>query len=188
MRMEIRKATLRKVYFSVSGLSVLALAAMGIQPPAVPNNLKVRDGQTVLLKAVGQGVQIYACSAKAGDATQFEWAFKAPEADLMSDKGERIGRHYAGPTWEANDGSKVVGEVLQRAEAPRPGAVPWLLLKAKSNQGDGTFKNVTYIQRVKTEGGAAPRGGCDAQHNGAEARVAYEATYYFYAQTSARGQ
>jgi Protein of unknown function (DUF3455) len=188
MRMEIRKALLRRVFLSLSGLGVLAPAAMGIQPPAVPNNLKVPNGQMVLLKALGQGVQIYACSAKAGDSTQLEWVFKAPEADLMGDEGKRVGRHYAGPTWEANDGSKVVGEVLQRADAPRPGAVPWLLLKAKSNQGDGTFKGVAYIQRVDTEGGAAPRDGCDAQHSGTEVRVDYKATYYFYAQISARGE
>jgi len=121
MRMEIRRIILRRVFLSLSGLSVLALAAaVGIQPPNVPNNLKLPEGQMVLLKAVGQGVQIYACSAKAGDPTQFEWVLKAPEADLMDDKGERIGKHYGGPTWEANDGSKVVGEVQQRAEAPRP--------------------------------------------------------------------
>jgi hypothetical protein len=24
-------------------------------------------------------------------------------------RGNRIGRHYAGPHWEANDGSKIVG-------------------------------------------------------------------------------
>jgi hypothetical protein len=188
MRMEIRKAILRRVFLSLSGVSVLALAAMGIQPPAVPSNLKVPDGQGVLLKAAAQGVQIYACSAKAGDPTQFEWVFKAPEAALVGDQGERIGRHYAGPTWEANDGSKVVGEVLQRADAPRPGAVPWLLLKAKSGEGDGTFKSVTYIQRADTEGGIAPKGGCDAQHSGTEVRVDYEATYYFYRRMSAPGE
>jgi hypothetical protein len=187
MTMEIRKTVLRRVYFSLSGLSVLALAAMCIQPPAVPNNLKVPDGQRVLLKAVGKGVQIYACGAAAGNPTQFEWIFKAPAADLTGDKGERIGRHYAGPTWEANDGSKVVGEVRKRADAPRLGAIPWLLLKAESNQGDGTFKDITYIQRVDTEGGAAPSEGCD-DHNGAEVRVDYKATYYFYVPTSARGE
>jgi Protein of unknown function (DUF3455) len=134
-----------------------------------------------LLKAVGQGVQIYTCGAKAGDPNQFEWVFKAPEAGLTGDKGEKIGKHYAGPTWEANDSSKVVGEVLERADAPRTGAVPWLLLKAKSNQGDGRFKSVTYIQRVNTEGGTAPREGCAARHGGAEVRVDYKTTYYFYA-------
>jgi hypothetical protein len=49
------------------GLSALAFAAVGVQPPAVPNNLKVPDCHTVLLKAQGQGVQIYTCGAKAGD-------------------------------------------------------------------------------------------------------------------------
>jgi len=143
--MGIRKTTLiRQVFCSLFGLSALAFAAVGVQPPAVPNNLKVPDCHTVLLKAQGQGVQIYTCGAKAGDRNQFEWVFKAPEADLVGDKGKKIGRHYAGPTWEANDGSKVVGEVQQRADAPRPGAVPWLLLKAKSNQPAGTFKSVTY--------------------------------------------
>ena len=181
MRMVIRNTILRQAFSGWLGLSALALAAA-----AVPNNLKVPAGQMVLLKAVGQGVQIYACGAKAGDPNQFEWVFKAPEADLVGDTGEKIGRHYAGPTWEANDGSKVVGEVLERADAPRPGAVPWLLLKAKSNQGDGTFKSVTYIQRVNTEGGSAPKEGCDARHGGAEVRVNYKATYYFYAPTSVR--
>jgi hypothetical protein len=113
---------------------------MGVPPPVVPNNLRVPNGQMVLLKAIGQGVQIYACSAKASDPTQFEWVFKAPEADLMRDEGKRIGRHYAGPTWEASDGSKLVGEVQQRADAPRPGGIPWLLLKAKSNRGTALLK------------------------------------------------
>jgi len=111
---------LRRVFCGWLGLGIFALAAGDIQRPAVPNNLKVPHGQTVVLKALGQGVQIYTCGAKAGDRNQFEWVLKAPEADLVGDKGERIGRHYAGPTWEANDGSKVVGEVQQRAEAPRP--------------------------------------------------------------------
>jgi hypothetical protein len=185
MRTAIRKTTLIwQVFCSLSGLSALAVTAVGIQPPAVPNNLKVPDGQVVLLEALGQGVQIYACGAKAGEPNQFEWVFKAPEADLTGDQGKKIGKHYAGPTWEANDGSKVVGEVLARVDAPRPGAVPWLLLKAKSNQGDGTFKSVTYIQRVNTEGGIGPRDGCDAQHRDAEVRVDYKATYYFYARKS----
>ena len=121
MKMVIRNTILRQAFSGWLGLS--ALAAADIQRPAVPNNLKVPDGQMALLKAVGQGVQVYACSAKAGDPNQFEWVFKAPEADLVGDKGEKIGRHYAGPTREAYDGSKVVGEVQQRADVPRP--VPW---------------------------------------------------------------
>jgi hypothetical protein len=76
----------------------------------------------------------------------------------MDEKGEVIGKHYKGPVWEAADGSKVGGQVQQRANAPNANAVPWLLLKATSNQGTGTFARVTYIQRVDTEGGWLRRG------------------------------
>jgi hypothetical protein len=149
-------------------------------PPQVPDNLKVPDGQTVLLEGFGKGVQIYGCTAQAGDPTKFEWTFKAPEANLTNEHGEKIAKHYAGPTWEANDGSKVVGEVQQKANAPRPGAVPWLLLKAKVNEGIGMCAKVMYIQRVDTEGGVAPAAGCDQAHVNAEARIDYKANYYFY--------
>jgi len=152
-----------------------------ISPPQVPDNLKVPAGQTVLLKALGKGVQIYGCKAKPGDPGKFEWSFKAPEADLTNEHGDKIAKHYAGPTWEANDGSKVVGEKKAETPAPRPGAVPWLLLKAKTNEGTGTFARVTYIQRVDTEGGVAPAAGCDQAHVTTEVRVDYRANYYFYA-------
>jgi|SRR6516164_1181120 hypothetical protein len=150
-----------------------------VPPPQVPINIKVPDGQTVMLKALGKGVQIYECKATAADPGKFEWSFKAPEADLTNKHGKKIAKHYAGPTWEATDGSKVVGE--KNAEAPRPGAVPWLLLQAKTHEGTGTFAKVTYIQRVDTEGGVAPAAGCDQAHVDTEARVDYKANYYFYA-------
>jgi hypothetical protein len=31
----------------------------------------------------------------------------APEADLFDARGNRIGRHYAGPHWRSTDGSKI---------------------------------------------------------------------------------
>jgi hypothetical protein len=152
-----------------------------ISPPQVPNNIKVPDGQTVLLKALGKGVQIYHCMATVADPGKFAWSLTAPKADLTNEDGEKIAKHYAGPTWEANDGSKVVGELPPNtAPAPRPGAILWLLLKAKANEGTGTFAKVTYIQRVDTEGGVAPDAGCDQAHVDTEARVDYKANYYFY--------
>ena len=152
-----------------------------VPPPQVPEIIRVPDGQAVLLKALAKGVQIYDCKATPADPVKFAWAFRAPEADLTDEDGRKIGKHYAGPTWEANDGSKVVGEVLQKADAPKPGAVTRLLLKAQRNEGKGTFATVTYIQRVDTEGGVAPAAGCDQAHvNTAEARADYRATYYFY--------
>src|SRR5579863_10011874 len=70
-----------------------------VPPPHVPDGLKAPEGQGVLLKAVGQGVQIYTCVASANDPNSFVWRFKAPEADLIDARGNNIGRHYAGPTW-----------------------------------------------------------------------------------------
>jgi len=151
-----------------------------VPPPQVPDGLKAPEGQVVLLKAQGHGVQIYTCKASANDPNSFAWSFKAPEADLIDEQGNNIGRHYAGPTWEAGDGSKVTGVVLQKAEAPQAGAIPWLLLKAKSHEGSGTFGRALYIQRVDTVGGVAPVTGCDQAHLNKEVRVDYRADYYFY--------
>ena len=72
----------------------------------------------------------------------------------------RIGRHYAGPHWEALDGSKIAGTVKERADAPLADAIPWLLLTAKSVGPEGSFSKVTSIQRVNTVGGVAPTTGC----------------------------
>ena len=88
--------------------------------------------------------------------------------------------HFAGPTWQGNDGSAVVAEVVAREDAPSGDAIPWLLLEAKSHTGSGGFSTTTYIQRLDTSGGIAPDEGCDAAHANAEARVPYEATYAFY--------
>src|SRR5690349_11965533 len=79
-------------------------------PPDVPQNLKVPDRVSLTHELPATGVQIYECSATK-DPTRFEWVFKAPEAELFDSAGRKIGKHYAGPTWEAEDGSKVVAEV-----------------------------------------------------------------------------
>lgn len=147
-------------------------------PPATPPALKAPEGQKVVLKAAAKGVQIYTCSPKPADA--FEWTLKAPEADLFDGQGQKIGNHYGGPTWESTDGSKAVGQLKEKADAPEAGAIPWLLLDVKSNEGKGVLGKVKSVQRVDTKGGKAPSGGCDAGHSGAEVRVDYQATYYFY--------
>jgi hypothetical protein len=148
------------------------------QPAAVPESLRVPDGQALLLRAAARGAQIYTCKVTTAEPAAFEWALKAPEAELFDQSGARIGRHYGGPTWESADGSRVVGEVMQRSAVQ--GAIPWLLLRAKSNEGAGVFAGVKYVQRVDTVGGVAPSAGCDAAHADAEARVEYSANYDFY--------
>jgi hypothetical protein len=146
----------------------------------IPAILAPPASSIFLVSLEARGVQIYTCEAKPDDATEFEWTFKAPEAELVNSRGEVVGSHFAGPTWQGQDGSAVVAAVLERADAPTPGAIPWLLLEATEHTGSGVFATVTYIQRLDTVGGVAPSVGCDAAHAGAEAREPYEATYAFF--------
>jgi len=159
---------------------VAPVAPLVPEVPVVPEALKPPAGQKLSIEVVGIGVQIYECKQAKDDPKRFEWVFKAPEAELFDSDGKRIGRHYAGPTWEANDGSKVVGEIKGRDDGPNSNAIPWLLLSAKSNTGNGVFSRVQSIQRLHTVGGKAPAAGCVRAQAGNEKRVAYEAGYYFY--------
>jgi len=146
----------------------------------VPENLKVPATQTLSVVAQANGVQIYECGVSKTDPTRFEWIFKAPEAELFDNAGKKIGKHYAGPTWESNDGSKAVGEVKARDDGPDANAIPWLLLGAKSTEGNGIFGKTQSVQRVNTVGGKAPAEGCNQAQIGKEARIPYRATYNFY--------
>ena len=163
------------------GMTLLALTLS--QPaPAQPLPVPLTVGNSVvLLKAQATGVQIDACKANpaVGNVPRtYAWVFQAPEADLSGSDGGKLGRHYAGPTWEAADGSKVVGSLL--ASASSPGNVPWLLLAAKSTTGKGLFSNITYGECVFTSGGTAPRSGAAATHAGTQVRVPYTTAYIFY--------
>lgn len=49
-----------------------------------------------------------------------------------------MAKHFAGPTWEATDGSRVLGGVVHKLDAPDPDAIPWLLIVAEMSKGSGT--------------------------------------------------
>jgi len=146
---------------------------------SVPDKLKPATTESLSMIVRARGVQIYECRAKKDQAGVYEWAFVAPEADLFDARGNKTGKHYAGPHWESTDGSKIFGSVKERADAPT-GAIPWLLLSAKSVGPDGAFSKVTSIQRVNTVGGVAPAAGCSQAVAGTSARINYTADYYFF--------
>jgi hypothetical protein len=159
---------MRKMW--VSGLVIVASCiglahadGLSAKPPAI--------------EAFGKGVQIYTCKAT---QDTYGWVLKAPDATLHDAKGLVIGKHFAGPSWQANDGSTVVGEPLNLSPSPDPGAIAWIVLHAKSHSGTGVMANVQYIVRARTEGGVAPTKGCDAGHTGTEVRVPYSAIYLFF--------
>lgn len=140
----------------------------------VPAKLVPPAGVTKIGAYSGKGVQIYVCTAH---DTALEWILKAPEAELTDANGVTFAKHYAGPTWEAADGSKAIGKVMQAVPAPGAGAVPWLLLSATSS-GTGVLSGTRFVQRIDTVGGVAPSGACPVP--GTEQRVPYSAEYVFY--------
>ena len=156
-------------------LFLAALAAA--QQASVPESLRPPADEHLMLQAHGVGVQIYSCTSKEG---QFTWILQGPDAKLLDSAGKPIGKHYTGPTWQADDGSSVMAKSSATNPSPDAGSVPWLLLKATKNEGEGVLSNVLSIQRLNTKGGKAPARGCDASHTGQNIRVPYEADYYFY--------
>jgi len=154
-------------------LAVCALAATVLTSAyATPTD---HPNSAVMLQ--GKGVQIYAC-AKTNDA--YAWQVKAPDAELFDSAGQKVGKHFAGPTWQSNDGSKVVAEAVSASPSPEAHAVAWLVLRAKDHVGSGSMAAVDYIVRANTMGGAAPKEGCDEAHANAEIRVPYTAAYLFF--------
>jgi hypothetical protein len=178
MRQE--KLVSRMPELAVVLLALLIGGCVSTQAVQVPDQLKAGANESLATIVPAKGVQIYECRARKDQPGGYEWAFVAPEADLFDWRGERIGRHYAGPHWEASDGSKILGPVKGRADAPAADAIPWLLLAAKSVGPAGSFSNVTSIQRVNTVGGTAPKSGCSQATAGTPARVSYTADYYFF--------
>jgi hypothetical protein len=130
-----------------------------------------------LVRYHAKGVQIYVATAGA-DGT-LAWKFKAPEAELTDDAGKSAGKHFAGPTWEAADGSKVVGQKPSARPSPNPQSVPELQLSAKSHDGAGVFATVAMIERLNTRGGVAPAMEATVKA-GDEIRIPYTADYVFF--------
>jgi hypothetical protein len=148
-------------------------------PATVPAALNPPADATLAASFGAQGVQVYVCAAPAAGGAP-AWTLKAPHA-VLSQGNEVAAIHFAGPTWQAVDGSSLTAAKVAADPGPdAKKAVPWLLLKASGNTGTGLFGDVTFVQRLATEGGVAPAGGCDAAHLNAQVLVPYRADYFFY--------
>lgn len=166
-------------------LPLLLAACAGVPPRQVPPQLDPGAQARVMATLAAVGVQVYECRAAAPGAAP-HWTFVAPEARLFDERGRFVGSHGGGPHWLADDGSRLLGRVTARADAPRPDAVPWLLLATTAEAPRGRFGGVTHIQRLQTAGGGAPADGCDTRTVGAQARVPYTADYRLF--TAAAGR
>jgi hypothetical protein len=159
-------------------LAASAGLSFSVAAQDIPQQLRPPANELLLILVHAKGDQVYICKA---DAAQFSWTLKAPDAKLFDEKGQSFGRHFAGPSWEANDGSRVVGKAVANSPSPDANSIPWLLVTIVSHDGNGVLSRVTTIQRLNTNGGVAPTSGCDASHPNQEIRVPYSADYRFYA-------
>jgi Protein of unknown function (DUF3455) len=174
----------------LAGLVAAVAAGSGVQPalaanapPAVPPVIAVEAGHKPFLVGHAVGVQIYTCRIVPDG---FAWSPATPRADLYDDHGNVIVTHFGGPSWQARDGSTVVGSRVDGVTVD-PTAIPWLRLRvtsASSGAEGDRLAATTYIQRIRTNGGLAPAPDtCNAASVGEVAEIPYTADYAFWKAT-----
>jgi hypothetical protein len=163
-----------------------------MEPPAVPDNLRVPPGHKVFLKGHAIGTQNYMCLPDRDG--NIIWMLIGPQATLFDDEKKQIITHFlsrnpdedgvARATWQhSRDTSTVWARPIESADVV--GAIPWLLLKVVGVEpgptGGQRLTRTKFIQRLNTVGGIAPSTSCPAI--GQRAFVRYEADYVFYRAT-----
>jgi hypothetical protein len=159
---------------SFAGALSLVLLSSCAARAEVPDAIAA-PGESLVALVHAQGAQIYEC--KAGASRQLTWKFREPVATLLDESGKTIGRHYAGPHWELDDGSIVAAKAVGRAPGATPQDIPLLKLETTERRGNGRLADVSTIQRLDTKGGTA-EGVCPTA--GALMSVPYSADYAFY--------
>ncbi len=114
-------------------------------PPAIE-----AAGETAIITLHAEGAQVYECKADADG--KLAWAFREPIATLFLD-GKTVGRHYAGPNWELNDSSAVVGKAIANVPGATDKDIPLLKIEVVSARGSGQLTGITTVQRINTVGG-----------------------------------
>lgn len=148
-------------------------AAAALAAAELPETISA-PGETLIVTVHAEGAQVYECKADA--AGKLAWQFREPIATLLVD-GKTIGRHFAGPSWELDDGSAVAGKVVARAAGAGKADIPLLKLAASPLRDRGMLAGATTIQRLNTRGGTA-EGPCE--NMGSMLSVPYAADYAFY--------
>lgn len=163
--------------FALLGVELSAtLYADDNRAPAVPDEIKVDDGNKVHFHGYAEGVQIYTWNGN-------DWGSAVPRATLFDDDGNVVATHFGtpnGPAWRSNSGSEVVGKLPPKRVIMDRSAIPWLLLPANVpfTHGPGIFGGTTFIHRVNTVGGLPPS--VAGIVIGQVAEVPYAADYFFY--------
>jgi hypothetical protein len=155
------------------------LIGAGLALASTPALAAAAAEQPAALVFTGRGTQIYSCQ---DTGSGYGWVLKGPNARLYNASGQVVGRHFLGPRWEANDGSRIKGQVLVASPSPeaRQRNAPWLVLRADVEEGTGIFGQVRIVTRTNTRGGAAPASVCGPKQNDQTVNEPYSATYTFF--------
>src|SRR4051794_35103043 len=76
---------------------VHAARADEVAPPAVPDLLKVEDGNVVFRVGHAFGTQNYVCAPSATSVTGFAYALFTPQATLLDGMGDQLTTHFFSP-------------------------------------------------------------------------------------------
>jgi Protein of unknown function (DUF3455) len=180
------------VAFTVA-LSRPVYADRAIEPPPVPDDLVVPEGNKVFLVGHAVGTQNYICPPSG-------WRLFGPQATLFNDDDKQLITHFLSPnpdesgmaraTWQDSRDTSTVWAV-RIAESSDPdfvavGAIPWFLLEVVGTEpgptGGERLTRTTFIQRLNTSGGIVPPPSrCDDPADiGITEFVSYEADYFFH--------
>ena len=170
--------------FLAAALAIALPAAAMPEPPGLAPALRAPANEAPAFVLTGNGVYIYQCRQSSLDPNAYEWGFIVPDATLY--EGTRsVARHATVGLYESMSDRSSISGVVRGSQAAGTANLPWVSMRAQPLSESGMFAGITTIQRVNTNGGAAPGGGCGPDNVGAEARVAFQADYYFYKQRGA---
>ncbi|AMV47154.1 hypothetical protein ATN79_41515 [Paraburkholderia caribensis] len=149
--------------------SPFAANAADATPPSL-----VPAGAQPFAVMTATGVQMYSCEFDSGH--RLGWVFQHPEATLYDGAGQASIQHGAGPSWQAADGSRIVGRVVAQAPGANPNSIPQLLLETHSTS-EGSLSVARFVQRLDTAGGVSPSEPCVREHQSGSSP--YFARYIF---------
>jgi hypothetical protein len=169
--------------FTVLAAACLAAGSAPAQSAVPTSSLLTPANAKPYASTTATGVQIYMCEYDGSH--HLTWLFRSPHATLYDPVGRAVIQHDAGPSWQAQDGSRIVGHPIAQLASASADSIPQLLLETKSDDGKGEkgekggeLSNVRYVQRLNTVGGAAPAQMCTAEHQ--IAYSPYFANYVFW--------
>jgi hypothetical protein len=163
--------------FTLAAIGPSLLGACATTPSSSANAISLDPPQAErVMSLAASGVQTYSCEFDSQH--RLGWVFKSPQAILFDASGQAVVHHSAGPSWEAQDGSRIQGRVIAQQASATPASIPQLLLEAHSTAGNGMLSAIRYVQRVHTVGGLAPSAPCSTEHETGSSP--YLADYVFY--------